>query len=269
MRAPPTLAPQPLERGADRGRVVREVVVDRDAAAPRRAPPCGASRRGSARAPRSRPRARRRRGARRRSRRARSRGCARPASGQRDRGRRRACQSTSNVPSVVRATRLASRSAAPKRSTGVQQPRASTRFERCVGAVGDDQRRSAARCARSGGTGVSIAARSGKMSAWSNSRLFRIAVARPVVDELRALVEERGVVLVGLDDEERAARRARADTPKSSGTPPMRKPGSRPACSRIQASIDAVVVLPCVPATASTQLAVRARARRATAGRRR
>ena len=36
------------------------------------------------------------------------------------------------------------------------------------------------------------------------------------------------------------------------GTPPTRKPGSRPVASRIQASIAVVVVLPCVPATAST-----------------
>jgi len=42
----------------------------------------------------------------------------------------------------------------------------------------------------------------------------------------------------------------RAETPKLSGTPPTRKPGARPARSRIQASIAVVVVLPCVPATA-------------------
>ena len=44
----------------------------------------------------------------------------------------------------------------------------------------------------------------------------------------------------------------RAETPKFSGTPPTRKPGCRPAWSSIQASIDVVVVLPCVPATTST-----------------
>ena len=37
-------------------------------------------------------------------------------------------------------------------------------------------------------------------------------------------------------------------------TPPMRKPGSSPAASRIHASIEEVVLLPCVPATASTHL---------------
>lgn len=36
------------------------------------------------------------------------------------------------------------------------------------------------------------------------------------------------------------------------GTPPTRKPGCRPAHSSTHASMDVVVVLPCVPATAST-----------------
>ena len=44
----------------------------------------------------------------------------------------------------------------------------------------------------------------------------------------------------------------RALTPKLPGTPPIRKPGRSPACSRIQASIEALVVLPWVPAPAST-----------------
>ena len=35
--------------------------------------------------------------------------------------------------------------------------------------------------------------------------------------------------------------------------PPMRKPGASPAYSKTHASMDAVVVLPCVPATPSTQ----------------
>ena len=46
---------------------------------------------------------------------------------------------------------------------------------------------------------------------------------------------------------------SRALASKFAGTPPMRNPGSRPAASRIHARIDVVVVLPCVPATASTQ----------------
>jgi len=45
---------------------------------------------------------------------------------------------------------------------------------------------------------------------------------------------------------------SRAETPKLSGTPPTRKPGARPALSSSQASIEVVVVLPCVPATAIT-----------------
>jgi hypothetical protein len=45
---------------------------------------------------------------------------------------------------------------------------------------------------------------------------------------------------------------ARAEMPKFCGTPPTRKPGFKSAHSRIQASIDVVVVLPWVPATAST-----------------
>ena len=40
---------------------------------------------------------------------------------------------------------------------------------------------------------------------------------------------------------------------KLTGTPPIRYPGSRPHACRIQASNDAVVVFPWVPATASTQ----------------
>ena len=42
MRAVADLAPQAFERGGDRGGVVGEVVVDGDAAAPRRALPCAA-----------------------------------------------------------------------------------------------------------------------------------------------------------------------------------------------------------------------------------
>ncbi len=74
--------------------------------------------------------------------------------------------------------------------------------------------------------------------------------ARAVVHELRALVEERGVVLVGLDHEEvRAGPRRALEIARDAAD---QEPGRRPACSRIQASIAVVVVLPCVPATAST-----------------
>ena len=75
--------------------------------------------------------------------------------------------------------------------------------------------------------------------------------ARPVVDELCALVEKRRIVLVRFDDKERRRPR-RALVAKFAGTPPIRNPGARPAYSRIQASSDEVVVLPCVPATANT-----------------
>ena len=61
--------------------------------------------------------------------------------------------------------------------------------------------------------------------------------AGTVMDELGALVEEGGVVLVRLDDEEGGAASGRAETGKSCGTPPIRKPGAWPARSRIQASI--------------------------------
>ena len=78
---------------------------------------------------------------------------------------------------------------------------------------------------------------------------------RAVVHELRALVEKRGVVLVGLDDEpppRAAVARRVAPVSKSSGAPATRNPGSRPAVSRITASIAVVLVLPWVPATAMT-----------------
>ncbi|MNE81929.1 hypothetical protein D3C80_1786130 [compost metagenome] len=45
----------------------------------------------------------------------------------------------------------------------------------------------------------------------------------------------------------------RADTAKFCGTPPIKKPGLMPASSNTQASMLLVVVLPWVPATASTQ----------------
>jgi hypothetical protein len=76
--------------------------------------------------------------------------------------------------------------------------------------------------------------------------------ARAVVDELGALVEEGGVVLVRLHHEEGRGP-SRAESPKLRGTPPIRKPGASPASSSTQASMLAVLVLPWVPATASTQ----------------
>ena len=68
--------------------------------------------------------------------------------------------------------------------------------------------------------------------------------ARPVVDELAALVEERGVVLVGLDHERRrrvAEARRDAEVERHAADQEARRSGRR--CSRIQASIDVVVGL--------------------------
>ena len=48
----------------------------------------------------------------------------------------------------------------------------------------------------------------------------------------------------------------RAETGKSFGTPPIRKPGALPARSRIQVRIADTVVLPWVPETASTCLSL-------------
>ena len=84
---------------------------------------------------------------------------------------------------------------------------------------------------------------------------------RTVMYEFGAFVEKGGVVFVGFDNKKRRfavrvlARRLRqaGGNAEVSGTPPMRKPGASPAYSKTHASMDAVVVLPCVPATPSTQ----------------
>ena len=140
-----------------------------------------------------------------------------------------------------------------KRSTGVQKPRSSSRSMFAS--------RPFATTSPLPGT---------VRSSWWNCQLDRVDVredvgvvvldiveherARPVVHELRALVEERRVVLVRLDDEVLASRRAAR---RCRNCAARRRSGSRassPACSRIHASMLAVVVLPCVPATASTHL---------------
>ena len=84
-----------------------------------------------------------------------------------------------------------------------------------------------------------IWARSSKMSAWSNSRLFRISGARPVVDELGALVEEGGVVLVRLDHEEGGRAQAGRDpevqrhaADQEARVEPGVRPAPRRACWR-------------------------------------
>jgi hypothetical protein len=74
---------------------------------------------------------------------------------------------------------------------------------------------------------------------------------RLVMDELGTLVAKGGVVLVGLDDEEGGSQsRRNAEALRHAAD---QKPGFSPACSRIQASSEVVVVLPWVPATPSTQ----------------
>src|SRR5450759_1080821 len=50
---------------------------------------------------------------------------------------------------------------------------------------------------------------------------------------------------------------SRAEMPKFCSTPPIKKLGFSPAYSSIHASIALVVVLPCVPATASTHRSCR------------
>jgi hypothetical protein len=139
---------------------------------------------------------------------------------------------------------------APNRSTGVQQPMVSTsaRWASCR------WRRSArnrARCAADDETGA------GSPPDRENVGVVKFQIvqnqrARPVMDELGALVEKCRVVFIRFHHEEWRCAPSRADWPKLAGIPPIRKPGSNPAHSRIQASRLLVVVLPCVPATAIT-----------------
>ena len=70
-----------------------------------------------------------------------------------------------------------------------------------------------------------------------------------VVDELGRCQKGR-VVFVSFDDEERDVAETRQNA-KVFGTPPMRNPGA--GLFEYQASMALVVVLPCVPATPSTQ----------------
>ena len=119
-------------------------------------------------------------------------------------------------------------SAAPKRSTSLHAPRASTRASAVVAAVDDDAPVAGTVRTRWWNC-VSIAARSAKDVGVVELEVVEDRRARPVVDELRALVEERRVVLVGLDHEERAVASAAPTRRSRRGTPPIRKPGSRPA----------------------------------------
>ena len=73
------------------------------------------------------------------------------------------------------------------------------------------------------------------MSAWSNSMLVMDRQLGPVVEELGALVEEGGVVLVALHDDVGALGPARKPASKFRAMPPTMKPGSSPAASSSQA----------------------------------
>ena len=66
----------------------------------------------------------------------------------------------------------------------------------------------------------------------------------------RSDLEERAVALVGLHHQPLARVRAPRWCPPRCTSPPMRKLGSQPAARRISVSIDDVVVLPWLPATA-------------------
>ncbi len=70
---------------------------------------------------------------------------------------------------------------------------------------------------------------------------------------VRRVDQERAVALVGLGDEQVAAARRGRWSPDSLSSPPIANDGSAPQCWRATVSIDVVVVLPCVPATATTR----------------
>ena len=158
-------------------------------------------------------------------------------------------------------------SARPKRSTSDQQPRASTRASAGLAAVHDEPpvRRHRAH--------EMMELRLDRREVGEDVGVVELEVvedrgARPVVDELRALVEERRVVLVGLDDEERAVGEPRGHAESSAARRRSGSPARGPRARGSTRASTSVVVLPCVPATASTQRS-RARSRTATAAPRR
>jgi hypothetical protein len=149
--------------------------------------------------------------------------------------------------------------ATPKRSTSrTTQPASEHTAHGGVATIGHSPGRRPARVRTRWWNCLSMAAISSKDVGVVEFKIVQDRRARPVVDEFRALVEEGGVVLVRLDHEEGrcpsgAPRRRKVHAaPRRSGYP-----GARPAASRIQASMAEVVVLPCVPATASTHLSLR------------
>ena len=217
---------RPAMRRRDRRRVMREVVVDRDAAHRAAHLHAALARPGSARAPRA-PCATRHAGVARRGERGERihAGCARPcrSPAQRALRLRRRAGSCRRPRSSSRAGARAPRRA-PKRSTCVQQPRASTR----ASAASPPLTMSRPLRGHDAHEMMELRLDRGEIGEDVGVVVFEVVEdrgARPVVHELGALVEERGVVLVGLDHEERRCRSSRADTPKFAGTPPIRKPG--------------------------------------------
>ena len=139
----------------------------------------------------------------------------------------------------------------PKRCTSLQQPIEQHALQRLVAGV-DDQP-----AARRHGAHQVMELALDRRQVVEDVGVVELEVvedrgARPVVDELAALVEEGGVVLVGLDHERRgrvAEARRDAEVERHAADQEARALAGR---SRIQASIDVVPVLPWVPATAST-----------------
>ena len=89
------------------------------------------------------------------------------------------------------------------------------------------------------------------MSAWSNSTEVRIDGIGKVVQELRALIEEGGVVLVAFEDEMLALPQLKAAAEIFRNAANQERRLRPRQLWKIHASIDVVVVLPCVPATTS------------------
>jgi hypothetical protein len=173
----------------------------------------------------------------RRSRRSRWRGCGAPASGSRQTADPAAPPHHVELggvgPTRRRSLGAASRPSASKRSTAFAPAApASTRREAGWPPFTTRSRPLPGTVRTRWWNCVSIAARSGRCRRDRTPGCSGSQRARPVVDELGALVEERGVVLVGLDDEGPGAPEppsTRRDG-KFSGTPPIRKPGAKPAC---------------------------------------
>ena len=71
--------------------------------------------------------------------------------------------------------------------------------------------------------------------------------------QLGGELDEGAVALVGLDDEPRAPRPTPTPLPRPWRSPPTRKLGCSPPAPAASASIEVVVVLPCVPETAAVR----------------